>query len=370
LLAFLENVEHIPKYQAQIDKGMKYLLENVDKSDDQYSLAIAASALQLSQNPAADKILAKLQTLAHQENDRKWWSKKPEENTSLYRPSSNDVEITSYMLLALLEKDSAESALPIIKWLISQRNSNGGFSSTQDTVVGLQALIKFAEKTGSGTGQMEIDFTSSGGIENKGNIKVNPENSLVLQTHVLPKTTRQIDFTAKGKGACMVQLSYRYNLAEKDKKPSFQIKTNVKPNTPPQQLIVEVCAEYIPLEEGAAKEKQESNMAVMEIALPSGYTADGESFDKIEAVDRVKRTETKNSDSTVIVYFDGLTAGDIKCIPVEASKTHAVAKQKPAAVTMYDYYDTQQRATEYYEVKSSLCDICEGDDCGAGCKKE
>ncbi|XP_017476948.1 PREDICTED: CD109 antigen isoform X8 [Rhagoletis zephyria] len=370
LLAFLENEEYIPKYQAAIENGLKYLLENVDQTDDQYALSIAALALQIAKNPKADKALTNLQSLAKQENDRKWWSKaeapkKEEEPIWSWHPHSNDVEITSYVLLALLDKEGAVNALPIIKWLISKRNSNGGFASTQDTVVGLQALISFAEKTGSGSGEMDIDFVSSGGEENKGNIKVNAENSLVLQTHVLPKTTRQVDFTAKGKGSSMVQLSYRYNLADKDKKPSFQVKTNVKDDK--ALLVVEVCAEYVP--DSADGEQKESNMAVMEVSLPSGYTADSEGFESIESVDRVKRVETKNSDSTVIVYFDGLAPHDAKCVPVKATRTHAVAKQKPAAVKVYDYYDMNRHATEYYQVQSSLCDICEGADCGTKCQE-
>ncbi|XP_017020828.2 thioester-containing protein 1 allele S1 isoform X1 [Drosophila kikkawai] len=371
LLAFFENDELIPKYQSSIEKAVRYVAEEVDKTDDQYSLAIAAVALQLAKHPQAEKVLAKLEGVARNENDRKWWSKAPEttgENSRIFhwKPRSNDVEITSYVLLALLEKEPAEKALPIIKWLISQRNSNGGFSSTQDTVIGLQALTKFAFKTGSGSGNMDIEFVSSPDGGSKESIAVNPENSLVLQTHVLPKTTRKVDFTAKGSGSAMVQFSYRYNLAEKEKKPSFKVTPTVK-DSPSQLLVVDICAEYIPLEEG--DKDKDSNMAVMEIALPSGYVGDADSLGKIEAVDRVKRVETKNADSTVVVYFDSLTPGDVRCLPVEASKAHAVAKQKPASVSLYDYYDTERKATEYYQVKSSLCDICEGSDCGEGCKK-
>ncbi|XP_026844063.1 CD109 antigen isoform X1 [Drosophila persimilis] len=372
LLAFFENHELIPKYQSAIDKSVQYVAEEVDKTEDQYALAIAAVALQLAKHPQAEKVLAKLESEAKQENDRKWWSKATETSgeqssrLTIWRPRSNDVEITSYVLLALLEKNPAETALPIVKWLIGQRNSNGGFASTQDTVIGLQALTKFASKTGSGTGTMDVEFVPSNGT--KSTIKVEPENALVLQTHVLPKTTRKVDFTAKGTGSAMVQLSYRYNLAEKDKKPSFKVTPTVKDTTSSQLLVVDICAEYIPLEDG--DKDKDSNMAVMEIVLPSGFVGDADSLSKIQAVDRVKRVETKNSDSTVIVYFDSLTPGDVKCLPVEATKAHAVAKQKPAAVSLYDYYDTERRATEYYQVKSSLCDICEGSDCGTGCKKE
>lgn len=315
-----------------------------------------------------------MQNLAKQEDGRKWWSKdtkkdKEESEGSWYHPKSKDVEVTSYMLMVLLEEAPAEDCLPIIKWLIAQRNSNGGFSSTQDTVIGLQALTKFAYKTGSGTGTMDIDFDYAGGAEgnNKDSIRVNPENALVLQSHVLPKFARKVNFTAKGHGSAMVQLSYRYNLAEKDKQPSFKVTPTVK-DTPLQQLTLDVCAEFVPLDSN--EPTKDSNMAVMEIVMPSGYVGDKDSFAKIESVDRVKRVETKNADTTVIVYFDSLTPGDIKCLPVEGVRAHAVAKQKPAAVSVYDYYETDRRATEYYQVKSSLCDICEGSDCGEACKKE
>ncbi|XP_064546524.1 CD109 antigen isoform X1 [Drosophila montana] len=371
LIAFFENEEVISKYQETIDKALQYVAQEVDKTDDQYSLSISAVALQLAKHPQAKKVLAKLQSVAKQEDGRKWWTKAPEksftsaERLTYWRPSSNDVEITSYVLLALLEEEPADASLPIIKWLIAQRNSNGGFTSTQDTVIGLQALTNFASKTGSGTGNVDIDFVSDS--DNKGSIKVNPENSLVLQSHVLPKSTRNVNFTAKGQGSAMVQLSYRYNLAEKDKKPSFKVTPTVK-DTPLQQLTLEVCAEYVPLE--MSDQQKDSNMAVMEITLPSGYVGDTDSFDKIQAVDRVKRIETKNANSMVIVYFDSLTPGDVKCLPVEGVRAHSVAKQKPAAVSLYDYYETDRRATEYYQVKSSLCDICEGTDCGEGCKKD
>ncbi|XP_043656649.1 CD109 antigen isoform X2 [Drosophila teissieri] len=369
LLAFFENHELITKYQSAIEKAVRYVAEEADKTDDQYSLAISAVALQLAKHPEAEKVIAKLESVARNENGQMWWSKAPESTGEAgsvfhWKPRSNDVEITSYVLLALLEKDPGEKALPIIKWLISQRNSNGGFSSTQDTVIGLQALTKFAYKTGSGSGTMDIEFASA--AQPKQTIKVNPENSLVLQTHVLPKSTRKVDFTAKGTGSAMVQLSYRYNLAEKEKKPSFKVTPTVK-DTSSQLLVVDICAEYVPLED--ADKDKDSNMAVMEIALPSGFVGDAESLGKIQAVDRVKRVETKNSDSTVVVYFDSLTPGDVRCLPVEASKAHAVAKQKPAAVSLYDYYDTERKATEYYQVQSSLCDICDGADCGEGCKK-
>jgi CD109 antigen len=56
--------------------------------------------------------------------------------------NSAEVEITSYGLLSILQKGQSAigDAVGVAKWLSGQRNSLGGYYSTQDTVMGLQAL--------------------------------------------------------------------------------------------------------------------------------------------------------------------------------------------------------------------------------------
>ena len=54
------------------------------------------------------------------------------------------VEMTSYVLLSLVKLGSKQNmvdARSIVRWLSKQRNSEGGFISTQDTVVGLQVQL-------------------------------------------------------------------------------------------------------------------------------------------------------------------------------------------------------------------------------------
>ncbi|XP_073826189.1 thioester-containing protein 2 isoform X3 [Musca autumnalis] len=364
LLAFLEDTDYATKYKPQIQKAIKYLTDNIDKEDNKYALSIAAVVLTKVHHPDAAKVAEKLEKSSTFENGLKWWS-------NANKDHSNDIEVTSYVLQTLVETEEAGKLLPIIQWLVGQRNSLGGFDNTQDTVVGLQALIKFAERymAVGGDGQMSIEFNAKnaeGQETTKDRVDVNKDNALLLQTHVLPKTTRQVSMTANGEGSCLVQLSYRYNLATKDDKPSFSIKHALKSTPNPHQLLMNVCTEY---QTPADSELQESNMAVMEISLPSGFTADVDSFDKIRLAKQVQRVETKNAETVIIIYFDSLKIGEPVCFDVFAEKSHAVAKQKPAAITVYDYYNTEQRGTVYYEVKSSLCDICENDECGEGCKK-
>lgn len=48
-----------------------------------------------------------------------------------YQPKPADVEMTAYVLLTYMIRDDIDKALPVVRWLTSQRNAYGGFSSTQ-----------------------------------------------------------------------------------------------------------------------------------------------------------------------------------------------------------------------------------------------
>ena len=69
-------------------------------------------------------------------DEQKWWTKPVPENDrkNPWRSLKSDpiaVEMSSYALLTYLERGLAKDALPIMHWLVAQRNSQGGFASTQ-----------------------------------------------------------------------------------------------------------------------------------------------------------------------------------------------------------------------------------------------
>ncbi|KAK3609624.1 hypothetical protein CHS0354_038627 [Potamilus streckersoni] len=70
-----------------------------------------------------------------------------------------DIEIASYGLLHYIETRNIASGLPVLKWLTSKRNANGGFQSTQDTVLALQALSEYGTLF-SGDLDLRLDVTT------------------------------------------------------------------------------------------------------------------------------------------------------------------------------------------------------------------
>lgn len=133
-------------------------------------------------------------------------------------------------------------------------------------------------------------------------------------------------------------------------------------------------------------------MAVMEVEFPSGFTADLDTLPSLEISENVKKVETTAANTKVIVYFDHLTRKEL-CPTLDAFRTQKVANQRPAVVTLYDYYDNSKlkiqkliqpnkkfiiekyfvvlarRARQFYRMREiTLCDICEGADCSDTCQ--
>ena len=77
--------------------------------------------------------------------------------------------------------------------------------------------------------------------------------------------------------------------------PSFVVNPLVFKATSPNQLKLSVCANYI--QEGHGKS---SNMAVMEVSLPSGFTLDKDSLPALRRFKGVKRVDPAEGDTKVL----------------------------------------------------------------------
>lgn len=144
-------------YDDAAAKAIKYLEGRVDVlGDDAYGLALATYALQLAGSPEAPGALAALLDLAVRDDDGLHWSAgvAPLDGGLEIAPGlrqggpgmpngllpSLDIEATGYGALALLGAGERLEAAEATKWLVGRRNSQGGFGTTQDTVVACRHL--------------------------------------------------------------------------------------------------------------------------------------------------------------------------------------------------------------------------------------
>ncbi len=174
-IALLEASE-----KAAADKAIGYLEGRVGAIDDPYALALTTYALELAKSEKAPQAMEKLMAAAIEDENGLHWSSgsgepKPydeggagaggqggaegappiEVQPDMMPPvdliPSLDIEATGYGTLALIEAGDRMNASRSAKWLVGQRNSLGGFGSTQDTVVALQALTEYATMSSTDT---------------------------------------------------------------------------------------------------------------------------------------------------------------------------------------------------------------------------
>lgn len=112
----------------------------------------------------------------------KWWSKTAQISSGWSKRSKTlDVEVTSYALLTILDAGKFVEGLATLRWLLNERNAEGGFQGSQDTVLGLEALAQYAEMISSKDSCIEITVKNEVDGDEK-QLEVNRENALVLQT--------------------------------------------------------------------------------------------------------------------------------------------------------------------------------------------
>jgi len=317
---------------------------------------------------AKDEAFEKLKSLSTIEDGKMWWSDIKEdtsdkEEISYIRPISTaaDVEMTAYALMTLVKRNEIEMAMSVFKWLVSKQNSKGGFSSTQDTVIGLQALAQLAGRLATDSINLNISALDK---ERDGQklveLNLNDENLLLLQEAKLSRAARSVDIEATGHGFGIAQVSWQYNELDGKRTNGEPFQVNVTIINPPvnkgNNIEIKACSKYNP--EG------EIGMSVLEVELPSGYTANRDFIDNEVRPQRLKRVEYENSDTKVVFYFDQMTT-DAVCVSVFAIRAHKVAGNKPIPVIIYNYYDPNERSIIFYEPPSmSDCDLCENEvDC-------
>ncbi|KAL3260062.1 hypothetical protein MRX96_016533 [Rhipicephalus microplus] len=364
MIALLENKAK-QTHPGVIQAAEAYLLKELRTTNDPYVVSLVTYALHLSGHSSQDSAFQKLLSLSTREEDTIYW-KDPvlavnttdKQSDYFFKPSFKDVEMTAYALLTLTERGDIGNAIPVMRWLVSKQNENGGYSSTQDTVIGIQALARVAARVVSQT--IAIDASVKYGDGRSRILKINSGNALVLQRLELPSDLKYVEIEATGFGVAVLQVSWSFNLAVSSESPSFFLNPLLDKTSTENYLQLSVCTHY-------QGEGDASNMAVMEVALPSGYLFDFDTLSSIHRTKEVRRVESQDADTNVVIYFDRIGKEEL-CVTVPAHREHKVANQKPVPVKVYDYYNLARSARMFYSPhKATLCDICDGVECGNDC---
>ncbi|XP_069843797.1 alpha-2-macroglobulin-like [Dipodomys merriami] len=323
-----------------------------------YTKALLAYAFALAGNEEKKKeLLASLEAEAVKEGDSMHWTRPQKPSAPVGRwyqmqAPSVEVEMTSYVLLALLTArpapgpDALTTATKVVRWLTKQQNAQGGFSSTQDTVVALQALSRYGAATFSRTGKAVQ--VSVQGLDFSEQFQVNDQNRLVLQQAALPRVPGQYKLSVSGQGCVFIQTSLRYNILPGKEDLPFTLEVHTDPPTcdGPKahtsfRLVLNVS--YVGT-------RPASNMAIVDVKMLSGFSPMKATVKMLERSNAVSRTEV--SSNHVLIYLDKVTRETVK-LAFEVAQDVPVSNLKAAVVKVYDYYETDEFAVAEYNAPCS-----------------
>ncbi|XP_053206291.1 CD109 antigen-like isoform X2 [Panonychus citri] len=370
MIALLQDEHFRHSYPQTFLKAENFFSEMLKSSQSSYETNILTYVLILMRSSIMESALDKSVDKMKIEGDVSYWTDETEklditnkQSSHFFLPKSTDIEASSYGLLSFIEKNKIADALPVMKWLISRQNAQGGFSSTQDTVIALQALASIASHLKSSKLAIDVTF-KFGKISEKQTSRtfvLNPENAQVLQKFEMTDAKGEtipedVQIESSGVGIAIVQVSWSYNLAVSAEEPAFYLNPLLGKASTDNFLQLNLCTYY--------KAGNSTNMAVMEVELPSGYSADVDALPSIKSQGNgIKRIESHNGDTNVVIYFDRITREEL-CLTVPAHRTQKVANNKPVPVILYDYYNRHESARIMYEPKvTTTCSICTSSDC-------
>uniref|UniRef100_A0A8K9XS69 Alpha-macroglobulin receptor-binding domain-containing protein n=1 Tax=Oncorhynchus mykiss TaxID=8022 RepID=A0A8K9XS69_ONCMY len=284
-----------------VNRSLSCLRNSTSDLSNTYTTALLAYTFTLAGDmETRTQLLQHLDTIALQEGGVLHWTQ-----TSSETSASLAVEISSYVLLASLSASPLSTtdlgyASRIIRWLVRQQNAYGGFSSTQDTVVALQALALYSTRVYSREGASTVTVHSPSGAQHL--FEVNQNNKLLYQERALQDTEGKYSVEVKGSACASVQVS-----------------EYTPPNTKVQDMDLYITVNFKHLR----SIELTTNMIIVDLKMLSGFVPDPESLGRLSSH-----------------FTFNHTLDIIQELPVQ--------NLKPAVVQIYDYYQPSDQAeTEY-----------------------
>jgi CD109 antigen len=322
-------------------KALSYLEDRIDDIERAYTMTLVTYALEKGNSPLKDKAYEKMMSMANEDENGLYWGDElepvplEEEQTPRFSPHQTNtaaIEATGYATLAMVEHGDAMNASRAAKWLVSKRNALGGYGSTQDTVVALEALTAF------GTGaradiDLDIEVETTVGTTQ---LTLNQENFDVLQIVEIP-VNDIITIKTEGKGEAIAQVVKRFNLPEATGTEEDILKIDVNYDATEvavnDLITVSVHLSFNP------PTPMEAGMTVLDISIPTGFVAVTDTIAELVAQnENFKRYEIAGR--KVIFYIENLLPGDTLDFSFEAQAVYPV-KAKGVSSQVYFYYQPE-----------------------------
>ncbi|KAJ8288044.1 hypothetical protein COCON_G00007030 [Conger conger] len=414
--------------ESSISASIAYLISRFDSLERPYAVAITAYCLALCRHEDQNLALSawgKLKNLTTEEGECRMWVSRSDlrlanekQGHKVPPPQAITVETTAYALLTAVANKDMEWADSAVCWLSKQENYGGGFKSTQDTIVALEALAEYAlSRPSAPSSKLDLRFTAPGRNEKatltmeKAGERVEAELKRLLGSKII------VHASGQGKAKMKVVKAY-HALQPEDTCQFLSISITVQGKVKYTGEVIDNY-DYVDDEEGERKEEVEergiahskiewfdarsrrrrntdenqktdveyvvcvshdlsrnlSGMAIADITLLSGFEAVTADLEKLKALSDRYISHYETTQGRVLLYFDEVPEGK-ECIMFGAVQRVPIGLLQPAPASFYDYYEPDRKCTVFYSAPQRsrmVSTLCSGEVCQCAekpCHKE
>ncbi|XP_050187571.1 complement C4-like isoform X2 [Myiozetetes cayanensis] len=395
------RVYKLPDVVQRIRRAVDYMKNQLSRNADCYSTVITAYALTLVQSDSEDAqfVTEKLRdcSVFDAAKQQRYWG------------NGNDavsVETTAYALLQTLLLEDMEYTRPIATWLTERRNYGGGYCSTQDTVVALEALSAYSIRT---LNTISTDLTvrlETPGRQNDYSI-VLTDTDEEFQKQIEFELGRKLEVSVHGRGNGTMSILKMYWSSELknntcndliltvEMEGSIKYSAEYSDENDDEDLIAAENSTFeglssIELFDIRSRRKRDvitpskaeslrykvcvrstgskaPKMSLVDLTLLSGLEPDTKDLEQLVTASDQYIQHYEYKGGKVLLYFGELTSGpDPDCISFGAKQINPMGLVQPANAILYDFYNPDRKCSVFYSApkhSAMLSKVCRANVC-------
>nr|AZZ09373.1 putative complement component c3 [Ctenopharyngodon idella] len=274
------------------------------------------------------------------------------------------VAMTSYALAngkaldkqALLRKAAAaedfQSAAPIVNWLNSQRQYNGGYGTTQATIMVFQAVAEYRIQV-KDIKQLDLEMT----IRVEGSQKPVVWKFSKDDSHLAQTTKVVTEYYATPKERSGTCKNFELDLTfERDDQVTYQGAT--------ESYKLTINTRYLSAD-------RDATMSILDISLLTGFAVDENDLKALSTghdrlIQKFEMDKQLSERGSLIIYLDKISHNRKDRITFRLHRIMNGGFIQPAGVTVYEYYSIENRCVKFYHPtrkEGALQKICKQDVC-------
>ncbi|NXF37415.1 CO4A protein, partial [Nyctibius bracteatus] len=392
-----------PDVVQVIRRAVTYMKNQLSGNTNCYSTAITAYALTLVQSDSEEAQFAKEKlrgcSVFDAAKQQRYWG------------NGNDaisVETTAYALLQTSLLKDKEYARPIATWLTERRNYGGGYCSTQDTVVALEALSAYSIQTlNTASTNLTVKLGTPGRQRDYSITLTDADKAIQKQLEF--ELGRKLEVSVHGRGNGTMSILKVYWSSElknntcNDLILTVEVEGSIKYAEAAYSDEVDDYEDSIPAENSAFETLSEiewfdihsrrkrdvispskaeplhykvcvrstgSNtpkMSLVDLSLLSGLEPDTKDLEQLVMSSDQYIQHYEYKEGKVLLYFGEVTNGlDPDCITFGAKQINPMGLVQPANAILYDFYNPDRKCSVFYSApkhSAMLSKVCHASVC-------